>query len=133
VVTGSNVNIYLRELQEVSLRWSRKSVSWLATQKNYDRVKSLIGSGNFVLIVGDLFGNGIEMAEAYLRDQCVKCGALYISNVPSYVHPSDEQLARLDAITARLRESGVLVTEGSHGRGRTSGDYKAPTRSFRKK
>ena len=117
IVTEKDVNIYLRELQEVNLRKSGNSVSWLATQKNYDRVRSLISSGNFVFMVGDLFENGVERAESHLKDKGVQGSVLYISNVPSYVSPSGEQLARLEGITTRLRESGVFVTDGSAGRG----------------
>jgi len=124
IVTGESVNLYLRELQEVNLRRGNNHGSWLSSQGQYDQVRRLISSGNLTLMTGDLFDGGVEKADAHLKEQGVPCGVVYVSNVPTYAHPSDVQLGSLESLKARLGRSGVYVTDGSHGRGLTSRTYK---------
>jgi hypothetical protein len=123
IITGEYINVYLRDLQEVNLRKCGDSVSWLATQKNYDKLKLMYDSGNIILMKADLFKDAIEKAESYFNDKKVKFGTLYISNVPSYANPSDSNLNHLNEEITRLENSNVFVTDGSSGRGMSSKTY----------
>ncbi len=123
IVSGASIRIYLRELEEVNLRNSEGHVSWLANQANYNKVRRLVSGGKFVLMLGDLFEQAVQEAQKHLQMQGVAVGAVYVSNVPTYSHPSPAQLENLDKLTSELRGKGIYVTDGSYGRGMSFQQY----------
>jgi len=124
VITGEQINIYLRELEEVSLRKSENGAgSWLATQSNYDKVRYLSLSKNLLLMSGDLFEEGIENANKILEQEDTKLSVIYISNVPTYGNQGHPKRSQLEANLRCYKDSGVFVTDGSDKRGMTFNIY----------
>ncbi|MFH0837624.1 MAG: hypothetical protein V1870_05825 [Candidatus Aenigmatarchaeota archaeon] len=115
VLSGDNINKYIRDFQEITLRHFDERVSWLASTENYNRVKNLVEDGRIVITSGDISSDAIDNAMKYLRGKDVQTSAIYISNLRAYLSP--EKALDLDSKIAYLKDAGIYVTAGWSGRG----------------
>jgi hypothetical protein len=117
LVTRAPVCLDIYRIQDVNLRQSGNSVSWLASQPNYDWVKSLVQSSRFRLMHGNMLNGGINQAQSCLDD--VKFNAMYWSIFPI---PSSNGGLFEDRLN-ELRGAGVYVAGGYGGKGMTRSGY----------
>jgi hypothetical protein len=71
---------------------SGKNWSYLATNQNYDRVRSMHQKNLIVPLVGDFAGTkAIQMSAQFVKDHGATVNVFYISNVEDYIQTSWQQ------------------------------------------
>jgi hypothetical protein len=88
--------------------------SYLASQENYDRVRTMHQKNLIVPLVGDFAGpKAVRMAGQYLRDHGAVVNVFYISNVEDYIHPQALQRVPQSVWDAYAANIASLPTDSS--------------------